>query len=91
MTSARLGLASEDAAFEGDREGVECGFRAVHPALASLAGRVEAADDKIETLQRGLLVGDVPTRPRGAPEAGVLSVQEYDIADVRPVFGKEAE
>ena len=50
----------EEASFEGDGEGVEGGLPAVHPALAAFAGGVEAADDQVEALERGLLVGEVP-------------------------------
>ena len=38
----------EQAAFEGDREGVECGLPAVHPPPSTTPGRVEAACDQVE-------------------------------------------
>ena len=45
----------EQAAFEGDREGVECGLPAVHPPTATTSGRVEAPDDHVEALQGGVV------------------------------------
>jgi len=61
----------EQAAFEGDREGVECWLPGVHPSPSTTPGRVQAPDDHVEALERGLLVGEVPLRPRGSAHPGV--------------------
>jgi hypothetical protein len=82
----------EQAAFEGDREGVECWLPAVHPSSSTAAGRVKAAHDHEEAFERGLLVGEVPFGPRGATHAGVQGLDRVggvdDPADLR-VVGQE--
>jgi hypothetical protein len=70
----------EEAFFEGDGEGVEGGLRAVHPALAALAGGVQAADDQVEAFERGLLVGEVAAVLDDLAE---LVVQRLDRVGIR--------
>src|SRR5919112_1462673 len=88
MTSVSLVVVvGEDAAFEGDREGVECGLPAVHPALAALSGGVEAADNKVEAFQGGLLVGEVASGSGGTAEAGVQAFDRVRRVDHPSDFG----
>ena len=58
-----IGLwASEEAAFEGDGEGVECGLPAVHPSFLAGAFRVERSDDEVNAFDRRLFVREVTSR-----------------------------
>ena len=50
---------------EGDCERVECGLSPDHPACPAPAGGVKGAGHQVQALQRGLLVGEVPTGPHG--------------------------
>lgn len=89
----------EHAACECDREGVECGLRAVHPASASLAGRVQASDDKIEALSSLLVVKKIRVLEselrRLRPQVGRLRVRSPNgrrapagQGDLGPVIGQ---
>lgn len=62
----------EQAAFECDFEGAERGLPAVHSPPPTTSGRIEAAHDLLDALQRGLVVGEVCScSGRGAcPSAG---------------------
>ena len=84
-----LGL--EEAAFEGDGEGVEGGLPAVHPAFLAGAFRVERSDDEVEALDRGLLVGEVPAGPGGSPEPGVQRLDGVRRVDHPADLGRVVE
>ena len=62
---------SVEPAREGDRERVQCGLPAHHPACPSTAGGVKGAGDHIQTLQRRRLVREMAPGPHGATVAGV--------------------
>jgi len=49
----------EQAAFEGDREGVECWLPAIHPSPSTTPGRIEAANHQGEALEGGLAGAEV--------------------------------
>lgn len=66
--------------FERDLESVEGGFPAGGPAFAAGAGRIQAHHYQVDTLERGLLVGEVP--------AGAHS--PADAADPNRVLGLSA-
>ena len=56
---AWLSVGGEDAAFEGDGEGVECTLPSVRPAFLSLAGGVKITHQEVETLQCCLFGGEM--------------------------------
>ena len=60
---------------EGDRERVERGLPPHHPACPSASGGVKRACHEVETLQRGLLVREVPA---GADRAPIPCVDRLD-------------
>jgi hypothetical protein len=61
----------EDTAFEGDGECVERRLPLHRPSRSAFPGRVKRAGHEVETLQRGLLGGEVPASPGRSPVAGV--------------------
>ena len=69
-----VGLGGRPAVTEGDGEGVDHGLPAHRPPGAACPGRVQAAGDKIQALQRGLLAGKVApvrTARRGGGRSGI--------------------
>src|SRR6185312_12311156 len=72
---------SVDSAFEGDREGVECGLPPCHPACPTPAGGVKRPRHEIQALDRGGVVREVPPRPYRSPVAGVEGLDRVGRAD----------
>lgn len=70
-----------DAAFEGDREGVERGLPPHGPSCLAPAGRVQGPGDEVEALQGGLFGREVPAGADGAPVAGVDGLDRVRRAD----------
>ena len=54
-----------------DGQGVEDRLPAVDPAGEVVSSGLVLVGDKVENLERGLFVGEVPSMSDGAPEAGV--------------------
>lgn len=67
--------ASEEAALEGDRECVEGGPPAVHPAFLAGAVRVERTHDEVEAFRGRLFVGEIAA---GSGRSSELGVQRLD-------------
>lgn len=85
----RLLSSGGESAFEGDVEGVECGFPPGDPAFLSGAGGVEAHDRHVDAFQGCLLVGEVPASSDGAADAGVDRLDRVGRAHHRPDLGVE--
>lgn len=60
-----------DSSFESDTESVEGRFPAHDPSGAAFAGRVKRPDREVDTLEGGLLVGEMASRPDSATDPGV--------------------
>ena len=83
--------ASADAAVEGDVEGVQRCLPAVGPAPAATAGGVQADDGQVQVLERGLLVGEVPTGLDRAAEAGIQRLDGVGGGDDGADLGVEGQ
>jgi len=59
-------VGGENAAFECVGEGVECSLPSVHPAFPSTACGVQTTHNEVETLQGGLLGGEMTPPARVA-------------------------
>jgi hypothetical protein len=84
--------ACAEAAVEGDVEGVHSGLPTVGPALAALAGRVEAHDRQIEAFEGGLFGREVAAGVHGSAEPGINRFDRVCRADdgsYFPVKGQE--
>src|SRR4051794_28711880 len=64
-----------DSALEGDGERVQRGLPAHRPSCLALASGVEGPGDEVETLQRGLVLGEMAA---GLDRAAVAGIQAFD-------------
>ena len=73
-----------DSSFESYRECVECGLPSHRPACSAAACGVECSGGEVEALQRGRVVGEVPSRADSAAIAGVDRLDRVGAADHAP-------
>src|SRR4029453_4882891 len=81
----------DDAAFEGEGEGVEGWLPTGDPSCPAPPGRVQRREREGETFEGGLLGREVAASPHRSPDAGVERLDGVGAADDATDFDVEGE